>query len=199
MVRSDDTTRDTLVRLALSDWQQVVRQLLLYAELKVWRSRLMERHSALPQGIESADLAFSAILKLLTGARKWDPQRTSLIDFLKGVIDSELNHLTSSAERRSRSWLDEGSLANVRDPRTSPADDALFSDQLRLLREAVRDDPKLEELLPLLLEGEKPAQIADRLGTTVKDVYQLIRRLRRRIVRVRASLEEASHASASSG
>ena len=46
------------------------------------------------------DIAAQAIVSVIGGERKWEPERGPLLPFLKRVVDSLLNHLALSADNR---------------------------------------------------------------------------------------------------
>ena len=48
---------------------------------------------ALAKGLMPEDVAAQAIVSVIAGERKWEPQRGPLLPFLKRVVDSLLNHL----------------------------------------------------------------------------------------------------------
>ncbi len=74
------------------DWEEVTERLLLFAHK-------LAGTNALPRGISPEDLVYGAIAKFLQGQRKWDPGKVGLLEFLFGVIRSDLSHLLEGSWR----------------------------------------------------------------------------------------------------
>ena len=162
------------------DWRRIILRLTRYASYKL--ARLWFWNGTLPQGCGGPeDVASDAIAAVLTGHRSWTrldgiPIVESLLNCLKGVVDSQVNHLVESADNQKRSEMQEMS-SNSEPDILSKID---FQDRIRRLREYVRGDPELCAVIDLMKQGLKPRDIARNLGVPAAQVYQWIRTLKRR-------------------
>jgi len=170
----------------------------------VWNGKI-------PGGVQAEDVAASALEALMTadptkGGREWNRERyPDLMDFLRSVVDSKVNHLVERLENRMEQEpapkqdetisdfidrkRDHRSLPEEPNPRTNEeaANDNLF---LALLDE-VKDDALLTRILECQLDGiYKRADIATKLGVEPIQITQAAKRLDRRLVKFR---EKHSH------
>jgi hypothetical protein len=165
----------------------------------------------LPGGETVDSIVSKAVEKLYSGDRDWSPDKQpDLRRYLEGVIDSLLNHLAEAQEnvlltavpepgskdapswetgspRRDRAadWL----VPNSGSPEAiliSQEQVALEDHALELLLEECADDPVLMDVLEAMMDGyEKPAEISERKGIPVKDVYKAAKRLDTKIEAIR--------------
>lgn len=171
--------QDVQRELRRVDWAEIGIRLAAYA---TWRARNLQwrsgRTDVLAGGKTPEDLAAEAILKVLEGERAWDPCRGALLPYLEGVVDSLMSHLAASADNRiQESWSD-----SHPDPADVPiATDP--SDRIDRLRAALRRDQ--QHALLAVIDAvaahcdAKPQAIAQQLGTTVADINNRLKRLRR--------------------
>ncbi len=172
------------------DWADVGVRLAAYATWKARNLRWRSGHTdTLAGGKTPDDLASEAILKVLGGERAWDPDRGPLLRYLEGVVDSLLSHLASSADNRIHEpWSEDHDHAAP----TAAADPSERIDRLRAALRRDRQDALLAVLDAIALRCEaKPQAIAHALGTSVADVNNRLKRLRRYALRV---VEEGSGA-----
>ncbi len=171
---SDDIERD----LRDVDWAAVGIRLTAYATWKArnrqWRTG---RSDALAGGRTPEDLAAEAVLKVLSGERAWDPRRGPLQPYLEGVVDSLLSHLADSLDNRIQERWSE---THDRADEVESVDD---SERVDLLRAALRRaaQPTLLAVVDALSDGceARPQALAARLGTSVADINNRLKRLRR--------------------
>lgn len=104
---------ERMQRFKQADWNDITLRLVKYAVFKV---RRLEWNTGkfLPKGILPEDLALEAVRKtaeglseppqtekLSKGVRRWDPaKQPDLLEYLKGVVDSDVNALVESSEHR---------------------------------------------------------------------------------------------------
>jgi hypothetical protein len=161
------------------DWADVGIRLTAYA---TWKARNLHwrtgRADALAGGKTPEDIAAEAILKVLGGERAWDPTRGPLLAYLEGVVDSLMSHLAASLDNRiQETWSDR--LEPAADgPRAD--DPAERIDRLRaaLLREQQHTLLAVVDAIAAQCEP-KPQALAQQLGTTVADINNRLKRLRR--------------------
>lgn len=168
--------KDPAVDRALRDvdWADLGVRLTAYA---VWRARnLAWRHgrSELALGARAPeDLAAEAILKVLSGERAWDPGRGALLPYLQGVVDSLLNHAAAAAD------VSRTDRVTVELAPESP--DEAASDRVERLRAHLRLYPALLAVVDAIAAhcDPRPQALAAHLGTTVADINNRLKRLRR--------------------
>ncbi|MEE8305349.1 MAG: hypothetical protein V3S24_23250 [Candidatus Tectomicrobia bacterium] len=204
-----------LARLPEIELQRMIMELGRYA-LSVssklrWRTR---DATQLPRGETVDSIVSLAFTKVLNGERQWDPVHAPDIKkYLMDVIDSLLYHLATSRDNTTITAIpsaDSEHDTQVEPQSTSgssvpawhaqPPQDpeaALLHQEeerqneyaLRLLQDAVHDDPVVTQLIQLMREGYgKSGEIAKIMGIPVTDVYNALKRLDRNIVRVRSQL-----------
>lgn len=186
-------------------WEDTIRRLNAYASNKTrrlfWRS-IYGGH--LPKGKEVVDVVQQAIEKVLSGKRKWDPDiHPDLYEYLKSVIDSDLNHLADSKDNkltRSETKLVSGTDCEGNENEISffdlrpseqldPAEDLLQQENEDLaykfvwnFHESLADKPRLQKIVECMLDDiDKPAEIAEQLGEHVNDIYNARKQLQRRL------------------
>lgn len=202
--------------LQQADWPRIALELTDYASTKVQRLQWRTGSGGgLPQGKTPEDLAYDAIGKVLSGDRRWDPdQNPDLLGYLKAVVDSLVSHLVESEEHmrvRRLPQTEEGAelegVLQVADPESpaarylprrpaTPEEDLLAKESEEAvvgeIFKAVQGDPELEGLVAAMMEGyTKPAEIAQAKGMKTERVYQLIRKLKRRLLRLGEGSEAA--------
>lgn len=220
-----------LAQLTDEQWAQMISELGRYA-LSVsnklhWRTG---NPDMLPGGETYDSIVSRAIEKVLTGKRRWDPQQDpDLKRYLMDVIDSLLNHLATGKEntlltRMPRSGSEAGAAweagTPTRQPDTAwlaqpalPPEAALLAKEeaqrndrvlARLIQES-STDPELTQIIRAMQDGYgKAGEIAQVTGIPVTEVYNAMKRLDRKVIRVRQHLqelerpqkEEADHAEA---
>jgi DNA-directed RNA polymerase specialized sigma24 family protein len=193
------------------EWRGIALDLERYA-LSVSRSlRWRTRNPVeLPGGETVTSIVSKAIEKLFSGDRDWNPEQDPDIrKYLQGVIDSLLNHLAESQDNILvtvapepesavyRSW-ETGS--RQRDPAADwlvPPDRSPEAALVQQEREALEDralgalldecaeDTVLMAVLESMMDGERPAEISTHKGIPVKDVYNAVKRLDRKLEIVR--------------
>lgn len=206
----DDTTFEHLQK---ADWESIGLRLTHYAARKAYRYRWNSRIAI--GGQSSEDLAFEAITKVLDGDRKWDPQEDpDLFKYLTCVVDSLISHLSDSPERtrvqgfpqnengeiveeRLKMADPESETArHLRGPNLNPEQILLNKEQEQIeqrafkeLLKAAEGDDDLEALLLCIMDGVcKPSEIAKATGMNINQVYQLRRKLNRKVVHLKMTV-----------
>lgn len=172
------------------DWEKISLELTDYADIRArrlkWRT---ESKSDLPQGKRTEDIAQEAILKTYGGERKWDPERyPDIMIFLRSVVDSLISHLANSQNHKKLQRFPENengeSLDNTFNLGYSPTpeDEVLADEVLGKIYEAVDGEKELQSVVDAIMSGyTKPGDISKATGYDIDRVYQLRRKLDRRI------------------
>lgn len=161
---------------------------------------------ALPNGESVETLVNSAILRVYTGERRWDPdERPDLLIHLKGIVKSLLWHLLESSDNRlldaepeepeddedKRGWSARQEYETAAWQSSgwhTPLGLLLESERqivgaraMELLLEECGKDKVLLDIIQLMRERiTKPGLLAQNLGLQTKEIYVAIKRLERK-------------------
>lgn len=165
----------------------------------------------LPLGETVDSIVSKALTKVLTGERRWNPQTApDFQKYLMGVIDSLLSHLAQHKDNttlRAVPRLADGSDALVRpapgvtdwlqepqDPESAllQHEKTAYEDRvLQYLLDVSQDDPLVMQIIQAMQDGyDKPGEVATMLGMPVSEVYNAMKRLDRKMMRVRQDIQE---------
>ena len=157
------------------------------------------------------DVVQSVINKTISGERNWDPAKGELVPWLKDQIKSELDALANSAAHRreqsiqraeelaeDRGFSDfdflgaEGVIQEDAEQPLLEEEDLIISAQITAARlnalfAATDGNEDLEEVYEAIVNGcpQKPKALAKQLNTSVTDINNRLRRMRRRAVKVK--------------
>ncbi|UCG71017.1 MAG: DsbA family protein [Thermoplasmata archaeon] len=197
---ADDSAKKSL---AAQRWDQVIPRLVEYARarirIRIWAGR---KDGPLPGGKEAEDMVYEAIEKTLDGRRAWDARaHPDLEAYLRDVIESDLNHLAVGFENRrflpasqvGFTMIDDEPVPlveRVPSPVPGPQADLELDDERRealAFRDAfiqsLGDEPELAVVVRHIIEGvERPAELAEKAGVPAKDIYNMRKRLQRRLL-----------------
>jgi hypothetical protein len=215
-----------LAQLSAEELQHLILKLGFYA-LGVSSKLFWRTGNAveLPEGETCESIVSLALTKVLSGERRWDPDRApDLQKYLMDTIDSLLSHLVTGKDNRlvrTLPTVSDTEAADVLAQRkrghgttpwqaqpTGNPETVLMQQEaaqhdahvLHLLLEESRDDSVVTGIIQAMQDGhEKPGEIAPVLGIPVGDVYNAMKRLSRKIVQVRTRLRGPSIVSAPKG
>lgn len=169
-------TSSTAHTLTQADWEDLLPRLLLYTEQRLSRlswggtEDLFESSSSLAQ-----DIVMQSIEQALSGQRQM-PTGVSLFHFLRRIIDSNILH----RYERFRLLKKVEEQLPVPVPAKTPEEIAETNQLLNeILEQASNSDPKLRQIMELMLEGYTSTEIAKLLETPITDVYHVKKRIRR--------------------
>jgi len=212
---------EAVSRISDDEWRDIALELQRHA-LSVSRNLRWRTKNVLelPGGETVDSIVSKAIEKLFRGERDWDPEaQPDIRNYLKGVIDSLLNHLADSLENTlltavpapnsedAAAW-ERGSskrdpVADWLVPRSRSPEAALLEQEREALEDRAfehlidecADDKVLLGVLEAMLDGaETPAEISQAKGIPVKDVYNATKRLDRKLETVRTRIAGKSNA-----
>jgi len=183
--------------LALSDAEQetLLKRLTHHALCKMrsltWRGAYVARGGSVPGGYEPYDFALDAIQKMFDGTRPWNKERYPTLEkALRATIDSDISHMVQSPENaKARRLTPVGQTAQAYDiPGTeeNPLKVVIDRDWQDRYHKAAMKELEGDEFLKKLfqcLEAEitKPDEIATMLDTTVDEVNNGKKRIRRKL------------------
>jgi DNA-directed RNA polymerase specialized sigma24 family protein len=175
---------EVIDRLNNQDWEDLYEDLVAYATVRVQELSWERGSEALPEGKQPEDFVEEAIESLYTGRRTWNYEKyPNLKGVLRGIIDSLISNLVTSAEhRRSQDIEDSDSRGFYEDITSDKSDAEIRAEDIReRMRLAVADDPKLEMVFEAMLEGFEISEIENLIDEDRNRVYQLRRKVKRRI------------------
>lgn len=190
--------------LCEADWKDITPRLLLYAALKirmmVW---LGQPGGKPPSGVEADDLVQRAIYKVLTGERSWPHEKVTLLRFLMSVIRSDVNnlsklkentvtyrikHLVNQGKHESNIFDNKIDVSNKKDERevNNPENNIIEKQNLKEIKyilSKLKSDPPAYRFAELVINKEiyKPRDIAKEMGINVREVYNIKKRLRKKL------------------
>lgn len=198
--------------LKAQNWPDIIRRLTYYA---IGRAKKYSWNSGeiyqLPEGQTPKDIACSAIEKVWSGTRAWDPDKyPDLLKHLMWIVKSDMEHLFASLghqigrrilheeddqniENSPKGTILEASVTMEAFKKTNTAEDEMIVREEKeiekkvkdKLYEMVRGDDDLEILLVFFEDGiDKPESIAAEMGWDIAKVYTLKRKLFRKASKV---------------
>jgi len=202
--------------ISQGEWIEITLKLNVYAQ-RYFSVHYGHKDVVLPRGYSASDIVQQIVLKVLEGARKWDPdQHGDLLDYMVGQVRSLTNHCLKSWPGKSEVPIEvddaEGLTAEeiiefLALPESKEANVELLSNEVILLEKEVmiernalidvildasRNDPDLEALVLTFLDSPDPRRgiIAKKMGKTPDEVTNLIKRLRRKVIELEKSRQK---------
>lgn len=130
-------------------------------------------------GRQPVDFVGDLILKVLEGDRDWEKAECSFKEFLFGCLDSEIYNFFKTKNKHADDLPDFGKndgVANIEGKRKQVSD--------KLVQEGADDYELL--VFEYWMDGiYKPADIAKDAKMDVKEIYNIIKRLERRLQKIR--------------
>lgn len=166
-----------------AETRSIVLGLTAYVEQQRQRYYWRSPGGLLASGKESVDIAYDAIEKTFSGARKWDPRKKPLPEFLHSVGDSLLSNLVRSKDHVLRDPSVESyqeALDGTSDPFAKPST-GIEEEELRAeFSKTLSDDPDLVRFFELRWDGHDLSEIGRETGLPKKALHTLARKLKRR-------------------
>lgn len=175
--------------LASVDLKKIAVQLLAFARRRAsMRGFRLVGDGGLADGKTVADVVQDSIVSLYDGSRHWDPARQpDLLEHLKSVVNSKLDHLASSADNRRVVSID-----GHPDPVDAADPEQLLAEKRRAeLLAAVKNafldrivaEPDLVAYYEAVeaLGDDKPAVLAEHLKMPVATINNIKKRIERRL------------------
>lgn len=168
---------ESLKNISETEWQTSIKQLLVFLR---WKLRNMSKNGAFSEaalGMPAVDYFRSeACYKLISGAWQWNPRRSlalQLIAIASNLISKHAEQYANKPETVSLEDLTQEVAAEENLDMTDAAYAIAF--------EHVKGIKELEEYLKAVQEYNDYKEISIHLHLTMREVYQLERRMMRRI------------------
>jgi len=157
------------------NWDELIDALNAYAI-----SRLKSDNIKNFEGKEAIDFVGDVILKVMEGKRDWNKAQCSFREFLFGCLRSEISNFFETSKKCKNGEFEENSTVqnteNIEDNRKQISE---------LLKLKGADDDELT-VFECWMDGiKKPRDIAEDLGVNVKEIYNISKRLEKRIEKIK--------------
>lgn len=216
--------RDLIGRMPDEELEKMILQLSYYASRvrSAYRWRIKEG-GALPRGETVNSIVSLAFEKVYAGERHWNSaQQPDFMKFMRDVIDSLIYHLAWGKDNTSlapapaeesedyRQWHTGANAAPDAEwlaRSEATPEEALIAKEwqaqkdvaIRLLMEECGEDAGLTRIIDAMLDGcDRCADIAEAAGLEVREVYNAMKRLDRKISSVRKRMADSPRGGISS-
>lgn len=200
-------SKEIAVQLKEVDWHVFVKRLLLITEFEMRRKGIYRFYL----WKSPADYVHEAVLSLLQGKRRWDPNKIPLLSFLHGVVRSSMSHdMQKSINTNAGSPYHEDAHGDhtlddhiydveaLPDKRfqTDTAERRIYEEewleQLKGQLEEMGLDALAISLVDLALERDirTPKEWAEYLDLPISEINNAQKRLRRALVKIRKLMYE---------
>lgn len=134
-------------------------------------------------GKEPIDFVGEVILKVMEGKRDWTKAQCSFTEFLLGCLKSEISNFFKTHKN-----IYDNELLDIPSSEHSSTDEDKRNQVFELLKQEGADDNELL-IFEYWVDGiTKPNEIAKDLGIEVKEVYNIIKRLVRRLPKIQTQV-----------
>jgi len=197
---------EILKHLEAADWSDIIIKLTHFAHWRAYRYKWkIGNPDQLPAGMTPRDIALTAISKIYTGTRAWDPDKyPDLLAHLKWIVKSDMNHLYTSMGHLMSGRINESEDQDsaevtyndvIPDPPMSLSEPAPTPEEQLLAKERIEHEAKVKEELFALVKGDEDLEllllciedgidkselIAKEMSCDVTKVYMLKRKLLRK-------------------
>ncbi len=192
----NNDANDELRTLNPAQWEELVAALLQYAKKQV-AVRKWAGSNPLGTGAECEEFVYRVVEKVIAGDRPWSrTDAHTLRQHLFMCVRSEVENLAHRKDNSDRDELDKKIANGKANPgRVSPPtpEELLMEKQQalrieRILYEVAPEDPLLQKLVDLFLDGyDSPTEMATTLNISVDQINVALKKLRRRLKKQDAS------------
>ena len=160
------------------DMEDIVNRMILYASDKF---RSLDAKDL--QGKEPFDFVQDVLCKSLENKRNWDDSKCTFVEFLFGCLRSDISNFFSSKQIFHQDIPD-----NLSENNESVDEEIL--EVTKVLKQEGADDDEII-IFTYWAEGiSKPAAISEDLGIEMKEVLNVTKRLRRRLIKVQSKVRQ---------
>jgi DNA-directed RNA polymerase specialized sigma24 family protein len=135
------------------------------------------------EGKTPEDFVGEVLMKVAEGERDWSKAKCSFKDFLFGCLKSHLYNFFQSFEQ-----VYDEELPDIGSGTESGGESELKQIAIKKLKEDGADKDEIDVFECWIDNMNKPAEIADLLGKTVKEVYNITKRLERKMPKLQTQI-----------
>lgn len=160
------------------DMEDIINRMILYAKEKI---KLLDIKNL--QGKEPFDFVQDILCKSLESKRNWDETKCSFVEFLFGCLKSEISNFYSSKQIFHQDIPDNLSEKNE-------SVDEEIQEITKVLKQEGADDDEII-LFTYWVDGIcKPTAISEDLGVEVKEILNITKRLKRRLLKFQPKVRQ---------
>lgn len=166
------------------DWEEVIIKMTAYV-VNICRWRRYK----LPGGLEEEDIVMTAIGKVYTYERKWDPEKEpDLLNYLQGVINSIISNELNAVAAGNIPLKE---LPAASDQTIEQWDEEMYCEQIdRQISGALKGEPGLCLVYKALKDGNKPIEIAREYSIPIEQIRLFQKKLRRLATKIITQLSK---------
>jgi DNA-directed RNA polymerase specialized sigma24 family protein len=135
------------------------------------------------EGKTPEDFVGEVLMKVAEGERDWSKSKVPFKDFLFGCLKSHLYNFFKSFEQ-----VYETELPDIQSGTASGNESELKHIAIKKLKEDGADQDEIDVFECWIEDMNKPAEIAELLGKNVKEVYNITKRLERKMPKLQTQI-----------
>lgn len=132
------------------------------------------------EGKTPEDFVGEILMKVAEGERDWSKAKCSFKDFLFGCLKSHLYNFFQTFEQKYEAELNEIESRSVSENESESKNIAI-----QKLKEDGADQDEIDVFECWIEDIDKPAEIAELLGKNVKEIYNITKRLERKMPKLK--------------
>jgi hypothetical protein len=135
------------------------------------------------KGMEPSDFVAEVLMKVVEGKRDWTKAKCSFKEFLFGSLKSHIHNFFTALEQ-----VHESELPNIEASKESADILELKNITIQILKDQGANDEEIDIFECWNENIFKPSEIAGLLERDVKDIYNIVKRLERRMPRIQTEI-----------
>jgi DNA-directed RNA polymerase specialized sigma24 family protein len=135
------------------------------------------------EGKTPEDFVGEVLMKVAEGERDWSKAKCSFKDFLFGCLKSHLYNFFKSFEQKY-----EAELPDIESGTVPENESELKQIAIQKLKEDGADQDEIDVFECWIEDMDKPAEIAELLGKNVKEIYNITKRLERKMPKLQTQI-----------
>jgi DNA-directed RNA polymerase specialized sigma24 family protein len=163
-----------------NDMNEIIDSMTAYAYGRIKTLGVKDLEGKTPE-----DFVGEVLMKVAEGERDWSKAKCSFKDFLFGCLKSHLSNFFKSFEK-----VHEDGMPDIESGVESGSESELKNIAIKKLKEAGANQDEIDVFECWMDNMNKPAEIADLLGKNVKEVYNITKRLERKMPKLQIEIKE---------
>ena len=167
-------------------WDDIIKKLKAYSIVKIKKYN-NDNSDELVQ--TAMDIANEAITSLWSEERKWNTNYyPDVFSFLKGAVDSLVSSYYKKLSKNKKVEINE----NIIDDKSSFESNYIATDLKSVINKSFDDDALAGLVFDSIAQGYKPKEISEDLGVEIKEIYNAVKRVNRKMVEIQKSLSKTT-------
>ena len=161
-----------------NDMNEIIDSMIAYAYSRVKTIGVKDLEGKTPE-----DFVGEVLMKVVEGDRDWSKSKVPFKEFLFGCLKSHLYNFFKSFEQ-----VYETELPNTQCGTESAIESELEQIAIKILKREGADQDEIDVFECWIEELNKPAEIAELLGKSVKVIYKITKRLERKMPKLQTQI-----------